>query len=761
MMTKLQYPYRLSVGEKHQFCRTSRSSSFMQLTYTCALHGKKDGGNLTIQDAVLKMNTVENAAENVGIVVEKLVESLVQTVANKKIVKRKRGGTQCVAYGCLKRRKPLTAERSDSSGTSNEESRIKRTVPRTFHSFPDDKKDDWVRRLRRDKAKDGWTPKSTSRICSDHFLERYIRREPDQQRTYLTDDAIPTRFKKIPNHLHTATKTKRKSPRKRHKSPTFTREDASNSESLADYIESTEDQESIVENSSSTENIDLRTVEDLERELERTRTELITVKKKLKHSQQRTRRLKKRLQTSKEVIAELRREDLITKKAEEMINKTLSDESREIFQRIINGDAGKKGCEFPPELKSFALTLQFYSTKAYDFVREKLNKALPDRSTLRRWYGKIPADPGFTQPAFIVLREKAEEMKKQGKELHCALMLDEMSLRKLIQWVHNQHRYSGFVDLGNDVADDEDSDDDDSPKAKDVLVFMVVHVNGNWKVPCAYFFIDGLSGAERANLIRLCIERLHDVGVSVASLTCDGPSCHFTMLSSLGATISFPEKKIDGSFPHPNGTGFVRVFLDACHMLKLVRNTLGQRKILLDKSNRQILWQYIVNLQKLQEAEGLRLGNRLTKAHIHWEAQKMKVNLAAQALSSSVADAIEYCDKQLKLPQFAGSEATVEFIRLFDRLFDILNSRSIVAKNFKSPLKLSNKWQWEPFLAEAFTYIAHLKDGNTGTYMCLTKRKTGFIGFLICIQSTRNIYADLVETGKLNFILMYKFSQHF
>ena len=200
------------------------------------------------------MNTVENAAENVENVVEKLVESLVQTIA-KKISNEKRGGTQCVAYGCLKRRKPLTAERSDSSGTSDEESRIKRTVPRTFHSFPDDRKDDWVRRLRRDKAKDRWTPKSTSRICSDHFLEKYIRREPDQQRTYLTDDAIPTRFKKIPNRLQTVTKTKRKSPWKRHKSPTSATEDASNSESVPDFIESTEGQESIVEDSSSTETL--------------------------------------------------------------------------------------------------------------------------------------------------------------------------------------------------------------------------------------------------------------------------------------------------------------------------------------------------------------------------------------------------------------------------------------------------------------------------------------------------------------------------
>ena len=94
------------------------------------------------------------------------------------------------------------------------------------------------------------------------------------------------------------------------------------------------------------------------------------------------------------------------------------------------------------------------------------------------------------------------------------MMLDEMSLRKLIQWMHNEHKYSGFVDLGTEFNDD---DGDDSPQAKDVLVFMVVHVDGNWKVPCAYFFIDGLSGTERANLIRVRLERLYDSGVTVVT----------------------------------------------------------------------------------------------------------------------------------------------------------------------------------------------------------------------------------------------------
>ena len=118
-------------------------------------------------------------------------------------------------------------------------------------------------------------------------------------------------------------------------------------------------------------------------------------------------------------------------------------------------------------------------------------------------------------------------------------------------------------------------------------------------------------------------------------------------------------------------------------MLKLVRNTLAEKGILVDKDGGKILWQYLVNLQNLQNEEGLRLGNKLKKAHIQWKQQKMKVNLAAQSPSASVADAIEFCAATLKLPQFQGSEATVKFLRLFDHLFDNLNSRNPLAKGYK------------------------------------------------------------------------------
>ena len=90
----------------------------------------------------------------------------------------------------------------------------------------------------------------------------------------------------------------------------------------------------------------------------------------------------------------------------------------------------------------------------------------------------------------------------------------------------------------------------------------------------------------------------------------------------------------------------------------------------------------------------------------------MKVNLAAQALSSSIADALEYCEGKLKLPQFQGCGPTVKFIRVFDHLFDVLNSRNPPARNFKTPIRKSNYEYTKKFLDEASEYIRDLKTSD-------------------------------------------------
>ena len=86
--------------------------------------------------------------------------------------------------------------------------------------------------------------------------------------------------------------------------------------------------------------------------------------------------------------------------------------------------------------------------------------------------------------------------------------------------------------------------------------------------------------------------------------------------------------------------------------------------------------------------DGLRLGNKLRATHVDWTKAKMKGNLAAQTLNSTVPDAIEFGSKDLRLPQFARNEGTVRFLRMLDRLFDISNLRKPSANNFKAPLRM-------------------------------------------------------------------------
>lgn len=346
---------------------------------------------------------------------------------------------------------------------------------------------------------------------------------------------------------------------------------------------------------------------------------------------------------------------------------------------------------------------------------------------------------------------QVKEAGKAGKESLWSLMHDELSIKEDIEW--DGHRFLGYVDVGDGVYSD------DTPLAGHALVFMVVSIDGSCKVPIGYFLIAGMSGSERANLVKICLRKLHGIGVKVVSLTCDGPSCHFTMNNELGACMQ-PEN-LKSYFSHPcENERCVYVFLNICHMLKLVRNTLGDGFVLYDDEGRKITWEYVVRLQELQELEGLRLANKLRACHIQWRQQKMKVNLAAQAISKSTADSVEYLNKILGYKEFEDSEGTVKFFRVIDGLFDFSNSKNPFAKGLKAPLTVENRHIWEPFVDEAAAYIRGLTVEG-GKSILKTKRKTGFIGFLLGIESIKAIFNEYVAAPQapLKYLRTYKFSQ--
>lgn len=321
----------------------------------------------------------------------------------------------------------------------------------------------------------------------------------------------------------------------------------------------------------------------------------------------------------------------------------------------------QRKAQYSPNLRSFALTLQFYSSRAYNYVRRTWCNLLPHPSTIRNWYTVVDGKPGFTKEAFKALSIRCEK-----GDVFVNLVIDEMSIREQI--IFDQNRFYGGVDVGVEM----EHDSDNISEAKNALVFMAVAINSGWKVPLGYFLIRNLNGSERANLLEKCLDLLHEAKANCLSITFDGAPVNMKMCTSLGANFTYGEN-FKPWFFNPNTGEKVFVFWDAAHMIKLVRNTLGDKQVLQDSSGK-INWNYLKDLEKLQSTEGLHAATKLSKKHINYNDNRMNVKLAVQTLSESVYNALRFV-QELHFPQFEGSVPTANFCFIFNNIFDILNCR--------------------------------------------------------------------------------------
>lgn len=256
----------------------------------------------------------------------------------------------------------------------------------------------------------------------------------------------------------------------------------------------------------------------------------------------------------------------------EHLEQTFGEVPGALLKRMLQSESGVlPRTKYPEELKKFAFTLHFYSGKAYDYVRETFHLNLPHPSTIRKWSSTIECEPGFSTTCIEALSIKSKEAKVLGKKVICALMLDEMAIKKQIEF--DGSRYWGYVDLGMDLQNSE------VHPASEALVVMVVSQNASWKLPIAYFLIKSLTASEKANIVKESLIRLHEIDVEVTSVTCDGPSAHFAMFKELGC--DFNVGCMQTSFPHPSDSSLkIYTIFDACHMLKLLRNCFADVKIL-------------------------------------------------------------------------------------------------------------------------------------------------------------------------------------
>lgn len=281
-----------------------------------------------------------------------------------------------------------------------------------------------------------------------------------------------------------------------------------------------------------------------------------------------------------------------------------------------------------------------------------------------------------------------------------------------------------------------------------------------------------MNKSQRKNTLDEIIRVVTEAGVKISNLTFDGYAANISMCKLFGAELDPYSPQFSTFILNPLNQEKIYIIQDPCHMMKLIRNVLARKKVILDDNKLKIEWKYIVSLYNYTKKDSIRC-HKITKKHIQWEQNMMNVRVAAETLSESVASCMEFLMKQHH-PDFIDAAPTIRFIRIVNKLFDIFNSRD---KNhsavFKRSLNPNNSRVIFDFFDSTIPYLKSLKieeirkvkgkrnggvieDNNVLIPLLQSKSKTGVRGFIMDMVSLQSMYTEYVENlGILDSILTY------
>jgi hypothetical protein len=214
-------------------------------------------------------------------------------------------------------------------------------------------------------------------------------------------------------------------------------------------------------------------------------------------------------------------------------------------------------------------------------------------------------------------------------------MFDEMSIRENLHFNQKLGCIEGFEDLGSRGRT--------SKVANHALVFMLRGLRKKWKQPVAYYLVRG--SAKGQMLVKFLEEVLgacHDAGLEVVATVCDMAANNVNVLKNKGVSeetpfFTFRDQEIAAVFDPP-------------HLLKCTRNlflkyNVGNVECDITINGEPYIgtakWDDILKLFEVEKRNVYSLLPKVTERHIKPVGRNsMKVSLAAQVMSSSMAAAI-------------------------------------------------------------------------------------------------------------------------
>lgn len=351
----------------------------------------------------------------------------------------------------------------------------------------------------------------------------------------------------------------------------------------------------------------------------------------------------------------------------------------------------KHGMRWDPLFIKWCIYMKNKSKSSYEALRKSMLLVIPTTRTLYNHNHSTTNKSGFTTEMFEDMAKECELEKVPEHQKYFVLSLDEMSVKEDLLLNRSTGHVTGLVDVteNHNLLDDlahKVTNSEKPPLASHILQLMLRGVTSKIRIAFAHFPTKGASAAELNSIIWEAIRRLETSGFRIIAVVGDGASTNRKFFH-LSQTYEAKEMK---QIPFMTQNLFAMdeerpIFFisDAPHLIKTVRNgfansgTNSKNTRKLWKNGEAITWKVILRLYYLSvRSRGqFKHLNKLTYSHVFLHSySKMKVNLAAQVLSETIASAIEH----LLSTKTNTYKETVEFIRVFNKFFDLCNVKNRV-----------------------------------------------------------------------------------
>ena len=257
-----------------------------------------------------------------------------------------------------------------------------------------------------------------------------------------------------------------------------------------------------------------------------------------------------------------------------------------------------------------------------------------------------PPKAGVNKENVDALRKKTASF--TGNQRYVVLVMYEMKIQSDLVFDKNSGDLVRFMDLGDPMINLACLDEKDTMATR-ALAFLVRGLRTDVKHIIAYFFTGNVTSYQLMPIFWKVVSTLElSLDLWVVALVNDGAS-PYRKLFNLHVKLALDRKR-DVVYKTINlfaPSRFIYFFADIPHLMKTARNCLynsgsGSRSRLMWNDGQYLLFKHIADLYYRDQAVALHVLPKLTLENIVLTSfSKMKVKLATQVLSRSVALALE------------------------------------------------------------------------------------------------------------------------